>query len=186
MDSISKETHEALLEKEVRIATEAALAEKAALTDTKAALEAEVASLKEAAAASEAEIASLKEANERLNGELDTAQVAVKTATDEVSALKADIAAKEEAALKSELASARAEQVRNLGLFGEDYVSDRAARWADLDEAAWSERLEEWKAAKSSAPAASGKTDTASALSGTNEIPAGEQPTARRAVLGLN
>lgn len=185
MDTISKETHEALLEKATKDATEALTAELAELKTAKADLEAQVADLTAAKDAAEDEVASLKEANETLNGTLDNSQVALKAAQDEVAALKADVAAKEEEARLAEIASARADQVRNLGLFGEDYVTDKSSAWAAMDEAAWTERLEEWKAVKGSAPAASVSTDTASALSGTREAPAGEQASARRQILGL-
>lgn len=186
MDTISKETHEALLEKATRDATEALAAEVAELKTAKAALEAQVADLSAAKEVAEEEVASLKEANETLNGDLDTAQVALKAAQDEAAALKADIATKEEEARLAEIASTRADQVRNLGLFGEDYVADKASAWAAMDETAWTERLEEWKAVKGSAPAASGTpTETASAFSGTREAPVGEQAPARRRVLGL-
>lgn len=187
MDTISKETHEALLEKATRDATEAVNAEIAELKTAKADLEAQVADLTTTKDAAEEEVASLKEANETLNGNLDNAQVALKAAQDEVATLKEDVAAKEEEARLAEIASARADQVRNLGLFGEDYVTDKNSAWAAMDEASWTERLEEWKAVKGSAPAASTSTntDTASALTGTREANAGEQPSARRKILGL-
>lgn len=179
-DTISKETHEALLDKALRDGT-------AALETEKASLESQVSSLTESVSAKDEEIASLKAENERLNGELDNAQVALKAAQDETAALKADIAAKDAEAAKAEIASARAAQVRNLGLFTEDYISEKAERWADVDEAAWTERLEEWKVAKgTSTPTPSGNsTDVASAMTGTREAKSGSEPSARRAVLGL-
>lgn len=186
MDTISKETHEALLEKATRDATEAIQAELAELKTAKADLEAQVTDLTATKDAAEEEAASLKEANESLNGQLDTAQVALKAAQDEVAALKDDVAAKEEEARLAEIASTRADQVRNLGLFGEDYVTDKSSAWAAMDETSWTDRLEEWKAVKGSAPAASGSTtDNASAMSGTREVPAGSAPAVRRTVLGL-
>lgn len=180
METITQETHEALLEKALRDAT-------ASLEAEKAELERRVAALEEAGSASSEEVASLKSENERLNGELDTAQVALKTAQDEAEALKADVAAKEEAARLAEVAAERSAQVRNLNLFTEEYVTEKASLWAGMEEAAWSERLEEWKVVKgqqstSSAPAS---TDTASAMSGSAEIPAGKEPSARRRALGL-
>lgn len=178
METITQETHEALLEKALRDATASLEAEKAELAS-------EVAALTEAASAATEEIASLKAENERINGDLDTAQVELKNAQDESAALKADIAAAEEAAAKAAVETERAEQVRNLGLFTEDYIADKASRWADMDDTAWSERLDEWKAAKGQAATAPTSTDTASAMTGSNEVPAGGEPTARRRALGL-
>lgn len=180
-EMISKETHEALLEKSLRDSTET-------LASEKASLEAKVNELTEATSTKDAEIASLRTENERLNGELDTAQVALKAAQDETAALKADIAAKEEEAAKAEIASARAAQVRNLGLFNEEHVADKASRWAELGEEEWAERLEEWKTLKgstSSTQASAPTTDTASAMTGTTEA-TGKPVSVRRAVLGLN
>lgn len=185
METISNETHEALLEKALRDATEALSAKVAELETANSTLNGQVAELTVAKESAEAEVASLKEANETLNGDLDNAQVNLKAVQDEVAALKGDIAAKEEAARVAEIASERADQVRNLGLFTEEYLADKASAWASMDEAAWTERLEEWKAVKGSAPAASATTDTASALLGTRGAKPGEQATARRAVLGL-
>jgi hypothetical protein len=180
METITTETHEALLEKALRDATASLEAEKAELAK-------QVAQLSEAVSAKDGEVASLQSENERLNGELDTAQVSLKSAQDEASELKADIAAKQEAAAKAELASARAAQVRELNLFPEDYVNDKAAKWAEVDEAAWAERVEEWSAAKAATPAvAPVSTDTASAMSGSSEVTSGKTSTARRAALGLN
>lgn len=181
METITTETHEALLEKALRDATASLEAEKAELTK-------QVADLTEAASAKDSEIASLQSENERINGELDTAQVSLKAAQDEATELKADIASKEEAAAKAEVASERAAQVRNLNLFPEEYVTDKASKWAELDEASWTERLDEWKSAKgqtttSSTPAS---TDTASAMTGSNEVVSGKTASARRAALGLD
>jgi chromosome segregation ATPase len=180
MDTITQETHEALLEKALRDAT-------ASLEAEKAELESKVATLTEAASAKESEIASLQSENERLNGELDTAQVSLKAATDEAQALKADIASKEAEQAKADIAAARATQVRNLGLFTEEYITEKASRWAEVDEAAWNDRLDEWKVAKGTSASAAGKTtDTASAMTGTSETQTGSEPTsARRAALGL-
>lgn len=182
MDTITQETHDALLEKALRDAASKWDADKASL-------ESQVAALTEAASAKDAELASLKSENERLNADLDTAQVSLKTVKDEADALKADIAQKELEAQKAEIASERAAQVRNLQLFDEKYITERASRWADVDEAAWNDRLDEWKVAKgtSSPSLAPGKTtDTASAMTGSNEIRTGGQPSARRLALGLS
>lgn len=179
MDTITTETHEALLEKALRDAT-------ASLEGEKAELAQQVATLNDSAATADAEIASLKSENERLNGELDTAQVSLKAAQDEATELKADIAAQEEAATKAVLATERAAQVRNLALFPEEYVADKASRWADMDEAAWTERLDEWKAAKGQTTGTPPSTEIASAMTGSNEIGSGKEPSARRAALGLD
>ena len=64
--------------------------------------------------------------------------------------------------------------------------------WAEMDEAAWTERLEEWRQLK---PAGTGDgaktTETASVLTGTTDTltktpPDTAKTTARRAALGLN
>lgn len=178
MDTITQETHDALLEKALRDGTAALETEKAELT-------AQVAELTEAKSKLEEQVAALTAENERVNGELDKAQVELKAAADEAAALKAEAAAKAEAEAKAEVAAERASQVRNLGLFTEDYITEKASRWADFDEDAWTERLDEWKAAKGASAPATSATDTASAMSGTNNVNSGEQPNARRAILGL-
>jgi len=190
MDTISKETHDALLKKAVDdaiSATEAALATK---TDEAKELADKVKQL-------ETDAASLKADNDRLNQELDTAQVSLKSATDEVTTLKDDIAKKDEAAQKAEIASKRAEQVRNLGLFDETYVSEKAASWADVAEEDWAERVTEWQKLKpvKAADGDTKTTETASAITGTSEgltkesvdaASAEDKPPARRAALGLS
>lgn len=178
METISQETHEALLDKALRDAT-------ASLEAEKAELERQVAALTEEASAKSEEAASLKAENDRLNGELDTAQVSLKAAQDEAELLKSEKVAAEEAARVAELASARASEVRELNLFPEDYVTEKASLWAAMDEAAWTERVAEWKAVKVVPAAAPASTDTASAMSGSSEIPAGKEPSARRRALGL-
>lgn len=180
MDTITQETHAALLDKAIRDA-------QAAAETTKAELEAKVTELTEKASTLEEKVTTLTAENERINGELDTAQVELKTATDEAATLKAEAAAKADAEAKEKVASERASQVRNLGLFTEEYISEKAARWADVEDEAWTERLEEWKVAKGApAPVAGASaTDTASAMTGTNNVEAGQEPSARRAVLGL-
>lgn len=188
-DMISKETHEALLAKAVADATSA----------TEKALETKTAEAKDLAAKAEkleADNASLKADNDRLNGELDTAQVSLKAANEKVTQLEADIAAKDEAAAKAEIASKRAEQVKNLKLYDDQYVAERASAWAELTDEAWDQRLEEWSKLKPAADAST-STDAASAMSGTSgdltkepasTDTAGDQSkktSARRAVLGL-
>lgn len=187
MSDMSQETHEALLTKAVADAT--SVTETALQNKTN-----ELAAANEKVTELETEVASLKADNDRLNRELDTAEVARKAAEDEVAALKSDIASKEEAAAKAELASKRAEEVKNLKLFGDEYVAEKASAWADLADEDWASRMEEWqKIAKPAAGEAT--TDSASALTGTSEdLTKGPQDTAsestnkipaRRAALGL-
>lgn len=183
-EQISMETHKALMAKAVSDAV--ATTEKALQTIT-----AERDELKGEVETLTSEKASLTTDNERLNKELDTAQVSLKSAKDEVAELKTDIEKKDADAAKAELASKRSEQVKNLALFDESYVQEKASSWAELDEAAWTERLEEWRQLK---PANDGdgakSTDTASVLTGTTDSmtktpPVDNKPSARRAALGL-
>jgi predicted nucleic acid-binding Zn-ribbon protein len=60
-------------------------------------LKAQVDTLTTDKASTDTELAAVKSENERLNGELDTAQVSLKAAQDEAAALKADIASRDEA-----------------------------------------------------------------------------------------
>jgi len=186
-ETISVETHEALLQKGIQDATSATEKALERKTEEAAELAAKVAKL-------EADNASLTSHNERLNKELDTAQVSLKSATDEVATLRADNAAKDEAARKADLASKRADQVKNLQLFPEEYIAEKAAKWADVSEEDWDDRLEEWRQAK---PATTtdenkSKTETASAMTGTSgdlttdEASKKEPVPARRAALGLS
>jgi regulator of replication initiation timing len=177
-DMISKETHDALLDKAVRDAQAAWETEKAALTTKVSELTPQVESLT-------TEVSSLKSENERLNGELDTAQVSLKTATDEVAQLRSDIAAAADKAQRDEVASTRVSQVKELGLFTEEYISEKASKWSEMDDEAWADRVEEWSKLKASAPATTTTTDTASAMTGTRDAGTGHQPSARRQVLGL-
>jgi hypothetical protein len=170
-ETISAETHKALLDK--------------ALRDSTAVLEADKAELTKSVTDLNASLAAAITENERINGELDTAQVALKAAQDEAAALKADIAAKEAEKVHAETASARAAQVRTLGLFEENFITERASKWAEFEEASWAERLEEWKVAKGTSSAAS-HTDTASAMTGIRDIKDTRSgSSARRTVLGL-
>lgn len=187
MSDISQETHDALLRKAVADATtttEQALAAKAT----------EATELASKVETLETANADLKSDNERLNKELDTSQVALKAAQDEVASLKADIESKDAAAKKAEVASKRAEQVKNLGLFGDEYVAEKASAWADLSDEQWVERVDEWaklKPANSETAETTKTTDAASAMSGTsgNLTEVAEKteskPNARRAALGL-
>jgi regulator of replication initiation timing len=188
-ETISRETHDALLQKAIKDATsttEAALGRK---TEEASQLAGKVEKL-------EADNATLTTDNERLNKELDKAQVSLKTATDEVASLKADVQAKDEAARKAEVASKRAEQVSNLGLFPKEYIAEKASKWADASDEDWAERIEEWQKAKPAATTdleTKSTADTASAMTGTSgdltkdtDEASNNKPRAGRAVLGLN
>lgn len=184
-EQISKETHEALLAREVAKAVETTEKALHTITAERDELKAQVETLT-------SEKATLTADNERLNKELDTAQVELKATKDEVAELKADVAKKEQDAARAELASKRAEQVKNLELFDDKYVQDKASSWAEMDEAAWTERLEEWRQLKPAAASGDGgkSTDTASVLTGTSESltktpPSDNKAPARRAALGL-
>lgn len=183
LETISKETHEALLAKHVADAVAALTAERDDLAKQVTTLTASLTEKSEALEKANSE-------NERVNGELDTAQVALKAAQDEAETLKTEAADKAAEAAKAEIASARATQVRNLGLFTEEFITERSSKWAEVDEAAWTERLDEWKVAKgTSAASGSGSTtsttETASAITGTRGTESGQQPSARRQALGL-
>jgi len=178
---ISRETHEALLEKAVRDANAEVQQTLTAKTEEVAALNAQVDTLGK-------QNADLNSQVERLNKDLDTAQVTLKTATDEVAALRADAAAKQVAAEKAELASKRADQVKTLGLFNPEYIAEKASKWADFADADWNDRVEEWRNLK---PAGAPVAETASAMSGTSgtladkPVDEAKQISPRRAVLGL-
>lgn len=190
MTDMTKETHEALQAK--------AVADAVAATEQALATKTEEASAATARAdKAEAELATAQADNARLNGELDTAQVSLKTATDKVTQLESDIATKDEAAAKAEIASKRAEQVKNLKLYDDTYVAERAEAWADLSDDDWASRLDEWNKIRPADAKVTPITDAASAMSGTSDAltkepsstdTAGEttKPTARRAVLGLS
>ena len=187
--SISQEAHEALVRKAVEEATKTVEAALATKTEEVTTLSTKVEELT-------TEGASLKAENDRLNTELDSAQVKLTAATEEVSSLKKDISEKEEAAKVAEVASKRTEQVKNLKLFDDEFITtERAARWAAQTDEAWTEQLEEWKQLKPAA-ATDDKTDAASAMTGTSDLTkdkkddtaAGDagKPTNRRAVLALH
>jgi hypothetical protein len=177
---ISQETHEALLAK--------ALTDAAAATENdKAELSGKVEELTAAKDALSTEKAELATENERLTAELDKANLELKTVQDELAAIKAEADKVAEEAAKAETAAARAEQIRSLGLFKEDYITEKSATWASLEEAAWDERVEEWQAAKeASVSTATGDADLASSMTGTKKVSTdGDKPSARRLVLGL-
>lgn len=184
--TISQETHEALLAKAVAdatVTTEQALERKT--------IEASELSIKHDELA--AKVSTLTEDNARLNKELDEAQVKLRTVTDENAALKNDIAAKDEAARLSEVASKRADQVKNLQLFPEDYIGEKASAWAALSDEDWSERLDEWAKARPATAGDSKTTETASAMTGSSgdltkdvDTASDNKPPVRRSVLGLS
>jgi hypothetical protein len=185
--SISQETHQALLAKAVADATSAT--EKALETKTTeaAASAARVTEL-------EAKVETLETENARLNGELDSAQVSLTAANEKVATLETTINEQAAAAAKAEIVSKRTEQAKNLKMFDDEYVAERAEAWADLSDDDWASRLDEWsklKPAATDAPAG----DTASAMSGTSgsltqdpkpgDTASESKPSARRAALGL-
>jgi ribonuclease HII len=146
---ISEETHSALLEKAVADAVAATT--KALETKTE---EASAATGKVTELTTERD--QLKGEVDRLNTELDKAQVELKAKTDEVASLKtaADEQAKE--VEKASVASKRADEVKGLGLFSDDYVVEKASSWADLSTEDWAARLDEWKQLK---PASAASAD---------------------------
>lgn len=187
MSDISQEAHEALLQKAVADAVKATEQALATKTEELASANAKVTTL-------EAENADLKSDNSRLNTELDTAQVKLSAATEEVASLKADISKKEEEAQLAEIASKRASEVKNLNLFPDEYVTEKASKWASFDEASWAEQVEEWKRLKPVSAEDAKNTDAASAMTGTSETLTKEQQdtaassttkSPRRSVLGL-
>lgn len=184
--TISQETHEALLAKAVADAT----------TTTEQALERKTIEASELSIKHDelaAKVTALTEDNARLNKELDDAQVKLRAATDEVATLKSDLEAKDEAARLAEVASKRSEQVKNLQLFPEDYIGEKASAWAALSDEDWSERLDEWAKARPATAGDSKTTETASAMTGTSgeltkdvDTASDDKPPARRTVLGLS
>lgn len=184
--TLSKETHDALLAKAVTDATKA----------TDAALAAKSEELTQIAAQRDelqTKVETLTADNARLNGELDSAQVAQRTAEDKAAKLEADIAERDQAAEKARLATERASQARNLGVWTEEQITEKAERWAGLPETDWADRIEEWRhlGKTGAAPA----TDAASAMTGTTGSLTKEPATdtakktgaaARRAALGLD
>ena len=178
-DTITRETHEALIAKALADGTAALEAALAAKSEEVAALTTQVNDLT-------AEKATLTEDNKRLNSDLDKAQIDIKAAQDEVAALKDEASKKDEAARLAEVEKARIEQVENLNLFEKDYVSKKSSEWASLDDTAWAERLEEWKTIKPT-PGGDG-SDAASSLSGSGGLTdeASGHKSAKREALGLD
>lgn len=191
-NTMSQETHEALVAQKVAEATKTTDAALANVTAERDSLKTELASVTQ-------ERDTLKTDNARLNGDLDKAQIDLKAATDKATELETELSQERDDRAKADLASKRVEQVKNLGLFSDDYITDeKASAWASLDEAAWTERVDEWSKLK---PAAAGKSgdgaaDTASAMSGTSEsltkaddksdTASETKPNPRRAALGLS
>lgn len=176
--SMTQETHEALLRKAIDDATAEARAEIAALTE-------KVSDLSTTAETAQTRVIELEQAHEATSAELDQAQVQLQAASEERDQLKADIATRDAEAEIAELASQRSEQVRNLGLFPEDYIKDKARMWAAIPGDDWSSRVEEWQQAKG----ATGTTEAPlqdSAMSGAAPEPKAANKTSnRRQVLGL-
>lgn len=185
---ISEETHQALLAKAVADATSA----------TDKALEAKATEATELAGKVETlttERDTLKADNDRLNKELDTAQVELKAKTDEVAELQKTTEEAAAAAEKQTVASQRADEVKALGLFGDEYVTEKASAWAELSNEDWASRLDEWKQLKPAAAAPKddkAKKATDTAMSGTSEdltkggdTAADDKVSTRRAALGL-
>lgn len=184
MDTIAQETHEALLRKAVEDATAAAQAEIAELTE-------KVTNITSEFEAASARVSELEEASEQASAELDQAQVQLRAATEERDQLQADIAQRDKDAEVAEIASKRAEQVRNLGLFPEDYIADKAQVWAAVSEEDWASRVDEWKQAKGVTTGDGGASETlpveqASAMTGSAPSTSTTKPSPRRQVLGLD
>lgn len=190
MSDISQEAHDALVAKAVKEATDAT--EKALATKT-----AELETANTRVTELETKVTDLEADNAKLNGELDAAQVAKKAAEDKATELEKSVKDAEEAAALKELASARATQVKNLKLYDDEYVAEKAERWAKLDEDEWADRIAEWaklKPADSASKTTEEKKTTDTAMSGTSEDLTKEKPadqaddsnkSARRAALGL-
>lgn len=185
MDTITKETHEALLNQAVAAAT-------AELQGANTDLEAQVASLTEERDSALARAETAESETQRLEKDLDTAQVKLKTTEDEVASLRTEIETRDEEQAKAETARERADKVKNLGLFPEEYIQEKAARWAEYSEEDFAELVEDWKKAhetsggKGDTPAT---TDTASSMTGSSEGETAnkseEQGTPRKRVLGI-
>lgn len=181
-ETLSRETHEALLDRALREATAATESALATKLDEIAALNGQVETL----TADKAELVAEKD---RLTSELDAAQLELRNVTDELAALRADIARAEAEEAKAALAAERASAVE--GLFPAEYIAAKAPKWADLPEADWAERLEEWRTFR---PASAPTADAASAMTGSSDVlvdPPVEQASQhtvspRRAALGLS
>lgn len=184
-DTLSQETHAALLQKAVQDATAALQRDNEALTD-------KVEGLTSERDEASAKVSTLEGEVARLNDELDTAQVELAAANEKAAELESDIAKRDEEAQIREIAQERAKQVRNLKLFAEDAIDEKAERWAALSDEDWAERLEEWQGIQASNGGGEITTDkkveTASAITGSSEgqDEASKKSTSRRRVLGLN
>lgn len=185
--NLTQEAHEALVQKAVKEATE----QTDAVLKTK--LD-EIATLTESSTTLTQERDDAKSELTRVNGELDKAQVDLKAAQDEVASLTAEVAKRDEDAALAETASKRADQVKNLKLFKDDFVTERASAWASLSEDDWAARLEEWTAMKPTETPSGDTTKTDTAMSGSNGNLTQDPPTTDeaadkkrpgRAVLGL-
>src|SRR4051812_15199280 len=148
MTDISQEAHEALVRSEAEKAVGAAVktTEQAVAIKTS---EAETATKR--VSELETELASVKADNDRLNGKLNKAQVSLKASTEENENLKKAAQEAEEAAKLSEIAGKRTEQVKALGLFPDDYVGDKASKWASFSDEDWAGQLAEWQQLKPAA-----------------------------------
>jgi hypothetical protein len=182
VERITQETHEAL----VRAAVEKATSDIAQERDR---LRAQLDTLTTEYDAVKAEAAGLTEEAERLTKELDDATVQLQVTNEAKAGLETQLAEREQAAKLAEQATARASQVRNLGLFTEEQIVERAGRWAAVEDQEWAERIEEWKTVRSLGggrePSNGAATqEVASAFNGSNE---NVKPAAssRRRVLGL-
>lgn len=188
MSDISQEAHEALLAKAVAEATKVTDAALEKKTEELAQAQARISELETAANTSTAEV-------ERLNKDLDDAQVKLTSATEEVANLKKEATEAAEKAKLTEVAAARSKQVENLKLFPAEYVTENASKWAALSDDDWAARVEEWTKLRPEAEATATETDAASAMTGTSDATketgtdtAGaddKKPAPRRAVLGL-
>jgi chromosome segregation ATPase len=176
--SVSTEAHEALLAKAV---AEAKAQEKEAFDAELAGLQAKIDELTRANEAASAELTSLREEAGTSAASLETAQIELKKVTDELEAIKAETARLEAERAKSELAAARADEVRKLDVFTEEFVTERAALWAELSDEAWAARTEEWKSVRT---APKELVDSASLIKGTADVKP-SQPNHRRVLLGL-
>ena len=161
-DALSRETHEALLAKAIDGATADLRRDNEALTEQVEALTVE----RDEAAE---KVSQFESDNTRLNTELDAAQVEARTASEKVTELETEIAKRDETARLNEIAAERAKKVRELGLFDDDAIAEKAQRWAALDDDEWTERLSEWAAIRTTTGTGGTSDEKASVLTGNNE-----------------
>lgn len=191
MTDISQEQHVALVKVAVAEATSATDAALATKVSEAAAATAKVEEAEKAAA-------DLKVDNERLNKELDEAQLKIKAAEDRAQAAEDELKKSKEDASLAEVAAKRVEQVKGLNLFKEDFITERADRWSKQSDEDWAQQVAEWQALKPASADEVPPGDQASALSGTStdglsteketdSAAAGDttKPSARRSALGL-